>query len=434
MTVQLKLDFLGRFEARLLSGEIVSLPTRKTETLLAYLALVPGPHSRDHLSNLLWSDRSEQQARNSLRQALNALKKLFIHFEPLPLRIGRTNVSLENHAIEIDTFKLEGLIEEQTQRSAALAIKLYRGEFLEGVVVRDLNGEEWLAAERERFRRLATSALENVLAFQLDSGEFDKAGELGEQLVSLDMLNESAWRTLMQVYAARGDRNHALMAYKRCCEILNKELGVEPSEETSKLQSAIRDGSVDVQARSVDRQPFVANESTPAANAVLPGPPGSIEKPSIAILPFVNMSDDPRQEYFSDGITEDIITGLSKFRELFVIARGSSFAFKGQSDAVTEAAKKLGAKYVLEGSVRRSGDRVRITAQLSDATTGNHLWAENYDRVIDDVFAAQDDVTQKNYFNPGWAPRRRESTDSHGKKRYQPVRIRLLSSWEALLA
>jgi adenylate cyclase len=121
----------------------------------------------------------------------------------------------------------------------------------------------------------------------------------------------------------------------------------------------------------------------------------STEKPSIAVLPFVNMSDDPGQEYFSDGITEDIISGLSRFRELFVFARGSSFAFKGQSVDVTEAAKKLGAKYVLEGSVRQSGERVRITAQLCDATTGNHLWAENYDRVLEDVFAVQDDVAQK---------------------------------------
>ena len=124
-------------------------------------------------------------------------------------------------------------------------------------------------------------------------------------------------------------------------------------------------------------------------------PSNSGEKPSIAVLPFVNMSDDQEQEYFSDGIAEDIITGLGRFRELFVIARGSSFAFKNQSVDITEVAKKLGAKYVLEGSVRKGGERVRITAQLSDATTGNHLWAENYDRVMEDVFAVQDDVAQK---------------------------------------
>jgi DNA-binding SARP family transcriptional activator len=327
LTVTLKLSLLGRFEARLPSGEVFSLPTRKTEALLAYLALVPGPHSRDHLSNLLWSDRSDQQARNSLRQALNALKKLFDNLEQLPLQIELTDVNLASQSIEIDAAKLEELVEERTPQAAAQAIKLYRGEFLEGVVVRDLNGEEWLAAERDRFRRLAKSALENVLTFQLESGEFDKAEESGERLVSLDMLNESSWRTLMQVYAARGNRNHALMAYKRCCEVLNKELGVEPSLETTRLQEAIRDGSAKVSHKIADSEPENSSESS-IADTQKPSNFG--EKPSIAILPFLNMSDDPGQEYFSDGITEDIITGLSRFRELFVIARGSSFAFKGQ--------------------------------------------------------------------------------------------------------
>ena len=104
------------------------------------------------------------------------------------------------------------------------------------------------------------------------------------------------------------------------------------------------------------------------------------------------MSSDPEQEYFSDGICEDILTGLSRYRELAVVSRGSSFAFKGLSVDVSEAASQLGAQYVLEGSIRKAGDRVRITAQLIDGATGNHIWAESYDRVLDDVFAIQDDV------------------------------------------
>ena len=395
MAAPLKLNILGRFEARLPSGEIFSLPTRKTETLLSYLALEAGPHSRDHLTNLLWSDRSEQQASNSLRQALNALKKLFEDIEPCPLQIDRKNVNLKHQAIEVDAVKLEELIVEQTPQAADQATRIYRGEFLEGVVVRDSNGEEWLAAERDRFRKLATQALETLLVFQLKSGELDKAGEAGERFVNLDMLNESAWRILMQVYLARGERNHALMAYKRCSEILNRELGVKPSRETTELQVAIRDGSADVKPGSTDHGPVTTSESMPVDTGDVPESSNSVDKPSIAVLPFLNMSDDPEQEYFSDGITEDIITGLSRFRELFVIARGSSFAFKGQSVDVTAAAEKLGARYVLEGSVRKAGERVRITAQLSDAAAGNHLWVESYDRVLEDVFAVQDDVAQK---------------------------------------
>ena len=124
--------------------------------------------------------------------------------------------------------------------------------------------------------------------------------------------------------------------------------------------------------------------------AALPLP----DRPAIAVLPFVNMTDDPAQEYFSDGITEDIITALSKLRWFFVIARNSSFIYKGRSVHLKQIANELGVRYVLEGSVRKGGDRVRITAQLNDVASGGHIWAERYDRGLADVFAVQDEITE----------------------------------------
>jgi len=118
------------------------------------------------------------------------------------------------------------------------------------------------------------------------------------------------------------------------------------------------------------------------------------DRPGIAVLPFINMSGDRTQEYFSDGISEDIITALSKLRWFFVIARNSSFTYKGRSVHINEIARELGVRYVVEGSVRRSGSQVRISAQLNDVTTGSHLWAERYDRGIADVFAVQDEITE----------------------------------------
>jgi adenylate cyclase len=123
---------------------------------------------------------------------------------------------------------------------------------------------------------------------------------------------------------------------------------------------------------------------------VLPLP----DKPSIAVLPFVNMSGDPKQEFFSDGITEDIITALSKVPMLFVIARNSTFTYKGKAVNVKQISNELGVQYVLEGSVQRSDNRVRITAQLIDALTGRHIWAERYDHDLKDIFAVQDEVTR----------------------------------------
>jgi adenylate cyclase len=117
------------------------------------------------------------------------------------------------------------------------------------------------------------------------------------------------------------------------------------------------------------------------------------EGPSIAVLPFVNISKDPEQEYFADGIVEDIIAALSRFKSFFVIARNSTFAYKGRAVSVQQIGRELGVRYVLEGSVRRSGSRIRITAQLVDASTGMHLWAEHYDGVAEDVFDLQDQIT-----------------------------------------
>ncbi len=117
------------------------------------------------------------------------------------------------------------------------------------------------------------------------------------------------------------------------------------------------------------------------------------DKPSIAILPFQNMSDDPDQEYFADGIVEDIITGLSRIKWLFVIARNSSFTYKGRAVDLRQVGRELGVRYLLEGSVRKSKDRVRITSQLIEAETGRHLWAERYDRSLGDIFVLQDEIT-----------------------------------------
>jgi TolB-like protein len=166
----------------------------------------------------------------------------------------------------------------------------------------------------------------------------------------------------------------------------------------------------------------IKDESHPAA-----GPASAttlnagLEKPSIAVLPFANMSGDPEQEFFSDGITEDIITELSRFRSLFVIARNSTFTFKGQQVDIREIGRKLGVRYVVEGSVRRAGNRVRVTAQLIEAASGNHLWAERYDRELADVFDMQDEVARQVVVNI--APRL-HSADLDSSKRRSPSDMR----------
>ena len=130
-----------------------------------------------------------------------------------------------------------------------------------------------------------------------------------------------------------------------------------------------------------------------ADDKAAPGAKAAVVKPSIAVLPFANMSGDPEQEFFADGLTEDILTELSRRRELFVISRTSSFVYKGKAANLREVAQKLGARYLVEGSVRKAADRVRITVQLIDTATDGHIWAERYDRKLDDIFAVQDEIT-----------------------------------------
>ena len=178
-------------------------------------------------------------------------------------------------------------------------------------------------------------------------------------------------------------------AYRQVRTRLDLEVNDLGQTQLKNIAEAIRVYSLQVglpaQAKPATAQP--APEEKPKARLTLP------EKPSIAVLPFQNMSGDSEQEYFADGTVEDIITGLSRIKWLFVIARNSSFVYKGKAVDIRQVGQELGVRYVLEGGVRKGGNRLRITAQLIEAETGAHLWAERYDRPLDDIFALQDEIT-----------------------------------------
>ncbi len=166
-------------------------------------------------------------------------------------------------------------------------------------------------------------------------------------------------------------------------------------------QSFRFDGLGERSLKNIERPVRVFRASWGDANPDRPTAPVSSDrslplpdKSSIAVLPFDNLSGQPAESYFSDGITEDIITGLARFRSLFVVARNSSFAFRDKGIGLAEIGRQLGVSYLLEGSIRRAGDRVRITAQLIDAASGTHVWADRYDRSLEDIFAVQEEVAR----------------------------------------
>jgi TolB-like protein/Tfp pilus assembly protein PilF/DNA-binding winged helix-turn-helix (wHTH) protein len=375
---KLELILLGRFECLLSSGTRVGLAMRKAEVLLAFLALTPGlRHPRERLINLLWSNRGEEQARNSLRQCLSAIRKSLGEAADLALQIDRTTVCLNAEIIEVDVHEFERLAAAGDYESLVTAADLYQGEFLEGIAIRDAACQEWLESERARFKRQFVEILAELAETQLVSHDFGNAIRSAERLVEQDPLAETGWRLLMQSYADSGDRSHALQAFKRCQQVLHRELEVDPEQATVELRDRIAAGEP---------------RSAPGPAAAKPAPRAPGSEHSVVVLPFDNLSGDPQQEYFSDGITENLILNLGSFSDIRVKSRHASFAFKGSTKSIADLSAELGVGYVVEGSVRKSADILRITVQLTDAADGNQVWGRRFDSAPENLFDLEQEL------------------------------------------
>ena len=237
----LELVLLGGFKARA-AGHAIDVSGRKERALLAVLAMPPGePRSRDKLAGLLWSDRGDKQARDSLKQALLRLRKAFGTLHPLPILTDRESLTLDAAHVAVDVQEFEQRIAEGTPDAIARAATLYRGDLLDGLGVRDPAFEEWLLFERQRLRDLARGTLTRLLDLHMTSGAHDQAGVAARRLLALDPLQETAHRALMRIYAEHGQTAQALKQYQMCRDALQGELGVKPDAETERLYQAIRE-------------------------------------------------------------------------------------------------------------------------------------------------------------------------------------------------
>jgi TolB-like protein len=370
----LHLAVLGGFSVEGADGRPVSITSKKNRALLAILALSPQLSApRDSLANLLWSDRDDAHARSSLRQSLVLLRRELGKATLAAMVIGDETISLASDRVEIDALEFLRLAEATDAASLRRAAELYRGELLSGLSISDAAFDDWVISERARFSETAVRALDRLVP--LETGPAETAA--AQRLLVLDPLRETSHRLLMQAYAHTGDKGLALKQFEICKDLLRKELNAEPAHETLELRKQIASSSIE------------GLPTKQSSSSSLPLP----DKPSIAVMPFHNLSGDPKQEYFADGVVEEIITALSRFRQLFVIARNSSFTYKGRAVDVKLVGRELGVRYVLEGSVRRAGNRLRITGQLIDTSTGAHLWADRFDGGLKDVFDLQDQVT-----------------------------------------
>ncbi|RWM06408.1 BTAD domain-containing putative transcriptional regulator [Mesorhizobium sp.] len=379
----MRIRLLGGLEVTSAEGQPVRFATRKSALLFAALVLAgPRGHQRELLSEAFWPGRGDAQSRNSLRQALADIRRWFPAGGDAAISIegDQETVALTAGPDEADIWLFERKLAEGTA-DLAFAAELYRGDVLAGEAIPD-GLDEWFRPHQVRYRQKALQLVERLSLALPEAGSADETAceRLAETLLAPDPTAEAAHRALMRIHAAKGHENAALRQFESCRALLRKHLDVEPEAQTNALAAAL-------QTCGGNRLTASAHEPhRPISTAARPH-----DQPSVAVMPFDNLggADD---EYFADGVVEEISAALSRVRDFFVIARQSAFTYKGHFVDVREVGRELGVAYVVEGTVRRGGNRLRISVQLVDAETRAQLWSERYEGAIEDVFEFQDRI------------------------------------------
>lgn len=371
----IRLEVLGRTELARSSGgggpPLTAQPKRFA--LLTYLAAARprGFQRRDSVLVLFWPESGEARARNALNQAVHALRSKL--GEGVVLSRGREEIGVNGERLWCDVVAFD---EEFAARRYADALDHYRGELLRGFHVTDAPGfERWVDTERSRLRRQAQAAA-TALADQRE-GEGNPVGAARwlERALEISSSNESLMRRLVSLLDRAGDRAGALRAYERFALDL-RALGMEPSPETQELVSEIRGRRV---IHGVPEEPSGSDDA---------------KIRSLAVLPLDSLRDEPEQQVFAEGLTEAFIGELAQIDSLRVISRQSVLRFRDSEDPLDEIADALGVDAVIEGSVLRVEDRVRLSLQLIQVEPETHLWAEAFERDLADVLALQREVAR----------------------------------------
>ncbi len=364
-----RLSVLGRIDLTGPAGPIEPvLRQPKRLGLLAYLAAGPpgAHHSRDALQALFWPEMDVDRARNALVQSIHFLRR---HLGAAAIRSrGRSEVGVDPAALECDAAEFDRLLEAG---ALAEAVELYGGDLLPGFHVAGA-GEEferWVEDERSRRRTRAAEAAWALSRREGERGNPAGAAHWARRGLRIEPDDEEGLRRLLALLEDVGDRAGALRAYERFERRLRDELGVDPDPDTADL------------ARRIRRGPEAAPPRAPAARGA-----------SVAVLPFLALGQAEEADWFADGLAEELTAALATSGGLKVASRTSSFAFKEAALTARTIGERLGVSSIVEGSVRWSGGRIRITVQLIDVADDAHLWAETYERPAEDLFAVQEDV------------------------------------------
>jgi TolB-like protein/DNA-binding SARP family transcriptional activator len=389
---------------------------RKTRGLLACLCLAQGERvSRSRLIGLLWDRSPDAQARMSLRQSLSELNSVVNRHVPSLVEIDRDSVRINVRKCWVDALAILQASADPTGETNNL-LQPYSERLLE-----DLDGitpafDQWLAAERtcfeDRVRKILEAELDR-LTEQHANPEMRAAA--ARRLVNFEPMHEGAVRSLMRAFAQMGDRAQAIREFERCRQALQTVLDLPPSKETTAVYEAIRIESPQLAAPMVSderrgdepgegaeaRSPAVfpvrweiRKHNEPAAAPLFDPAGESRREPSIAVLPFRNLTGDPAHHLIAEGLAEDLIEALSRVPNFFVISRLSTLAFRNQDRHPREIGDALGVRYVLSGSMRIQEDRLRLTIELTDTQLGAALWYSKLDERFVDLFEVQDRLSE----------------------------------------
>lgn len=370
-----ELNLFGGFELRDDSGSAISVEVKKSRCLLTYLALSRGqPIHRDQLVSLLWGDRPDKPARHCLSQELYRLRQIFSEQAHTMFQLSGETIGLPSDLLDVDVIRFENHVSSGDLRLVEAAVSDYDHNVMADLTVGEDEFDEWLRTRREHLRDRAITGWRGVLQAQMN-GPTEPAIASALQLLSIEPTDEETHRTLMELYTQAGRRDLALKQYKKCKAVLTAELGVEPDSRTRELHEII----------CAESEEWAVKATPPESFHLHPG------EASLVVLPFTNKSGDPEQDYLADGITEDLVTAIAKVPRIFIISCDATFAYRSKS--ARTVGRECGVSHVLEGSVQRDGGRIRISAQLVETESGRHLWSDRFDRVLDEIFSLQDEIT-----------------------------------------
>jgi DNA-binding SARP family transcriptional activator len=374
--VRSRISLFGGFRMEREPHGPVQLSGKRGAAIIAYLARRPGMTApREKLADLLWGDSDSDHSRNSLRQTLSLLRRDLSRAGVDIIRSSKHAIGLDADAVSVDVGDFEAGLDARSPQALEKALAAYGGPFLDGLYLDSNPFDDWVAAERDRLQNRALESFEKLARLV----DVEAGLALADRLLSMDPTREASYRLKIELLIACGQRDRAMRTFEACKAMLKKEFGVPVSPETQALWQSML--------------------SPPAPNAAPPQPANGaptdqpLARPSISVADFVNLTGERGDDYFARGLVQDVTTALSEVSDYVVLSGLSGLERNGAGDD-PKLPGAYRARYVVSGSIQRSGDELRVHVQLVDPAGGHNVWAQKFDGRSENSLEFQDRIAQ----------------------------------------